>query len=406
MGQTAHPGRRSGVGRASLVAVTLVAGMSLTGCGESVASATTTLRGLLPGAAVTVVHPSGQEIAGVDGLRLHRGDVVRTGPGARAILVTRDRRVYEGADAAVQILDGARQSLRQGSVVVDAVRGPGLQLSVAALTVDTPAGSATRAERAVTLRIGALAGSTQVASDTGRQLRLGSLNQIVVGGDALPDAPTPLRLTDDYGEAHAAPALVRDDEALVGLADGIDATGAGTAKIVTASWNRPLDKAPAGLARSEQLLPVVIAAAAHARDALARYHSALDLRMAGGSWGVVAHRLGTDSDAVLAALDRLEHFISTGRVGTIPAAIAALANDNGSGPGHGPGGGPQGGGGGGKTPGASPSPSPSDSGITGTVADTIDKVLKLLPTPSPTPTAVLPVPVPSPSLPALPLAGH
>src|SRR5438067_1742548 len=109
MGQTAHPGR------ACLATATMVAVVSLTGCGESVASATTTLTGLIPGRTVTVVHSSGAEIAGVDGLRLHRGDVVRTGPGARAILVTRSRRVYEGSDAAVQILDGARQSLRQGA---------------------------------------------------------------------------------------------------------------------------------------------------------------------------------------------------------------------------------------------------------------------------------------------------
>src|SRR4051812_37297155 len=151
MGQIAHPGRR-----ALLAAGALVAGVALTGCGESVAAATTTLTGLVRGGAVAVVHANGQQVAGVDGLRLHRGDVVRTGPGSRAVLVTRSRRVYEGADSAVQIIDGAAQSLRQGQVVVDAARGPGLRLSVAALTVETPAGSASRAERAVTLRVGTL----------------------------------------------------------------------------------------------------------------------------------------------------------------------------------------------------------------------------------------------------------
>lgn len=376
----------------------LVTAVGLTGCGESVASSTTTLTGLVPGATVTVVHASGQEISGVDGLRLHRGDVVRTGPGARAILVTRSRRVYEGANAAVQILDGARQSLRQGSVVVDAVHGPGLSLSVAALTVSTPAGAATRAERAVTLRIGSLVGSAEVASDTGRQLRLTALNQVVVGGDALPDTPSPLRLTDDYGEAHAAPSLVGDDRALTGFATGIDATGSGTAKIVTANWRRPVERPPAGLKTSEQLLPIVIAAAGHPNDAMARYRQALDWRKAGGSWGVVAHLLDTNSVAVLAALDRLERYLATGRVGTVPTAIALLTGD-GSGGG---GGGGHGGGGGGGTPSVSPSPSPSDTSIGGTVADTIDKVLKLLPTSTPTP--VVSAPLPTPSLPSVPLA--
>jgi hypothetical protein len=399
MGQTAHPGRRA------LVAVgSLVAAVSLTGCGQSVASATTTLSGLLPDRQVTVVHSNGQQVPGVNGLRLHHGDVVRTGPGAQATLVTRSRHVYEGPNAAVQILDGATQSLRQGAVVVDAVQGPGLRLAVAALSVDTPAGSATRSERAVMLRIGSLVGSAEVASDTGQQLRLPALNQIVVGGDALPDAPSPLRLTDDYGEAHAAPALVRDDKALVGLAAGVDAAGATTVKVVTAGWHGPLEHPPAGLARSEQLLPVVIAAAAHPHDAQQRYGDALELRKAGGSWGVVAHRLDTTSDDVLAAFDRLDHEIATGHVGTIPAALRFLSGDgSGSGDsgdgsdgdGSGDGGGPQ--------PSASPSPSPSDTSLGGTVGDTINRVLKLLPTSTPTPVASVPLPLPSVS--GLPLGA-
>jgi hypothetical protein len=394
MGQTAHPGRR-----ALLAAGALVAGVALTGCGESVASATTTLTGLIPGGAVAVVHSNGQRVAGVDGLRLHRGDVVRTGPGARAVLVTRSRRVYEGAESAVQIVDGAAQSLRQGQVVVDATNGPGLRLSIAALTVETPAGSASRAERAVTLRVGTLAGATGVESDTGRQLRVAALQQVVVSGDALPDAASPLRLTDDYGEAHAAPALVRDDKALIALARGVDGTGASTVKAVTASWQGPLEHTPAGVAPSERVLPVVIAAAGHGRDLTSRYDTAVSLRQAGASWGVVAHQLHTGSDSVLAALDRLNQRLATGQVGTIPAALLAASDGSagGSGSGGGGGNGADGGGGGG-TPSVRPSPSPSDSGLTGTVSDTIDKVLKLLPSSTPTPVASVPLPVPLPSV--------
>jgi len=396
MGQTAHPGR------AGLLVCALIAAVALTGCGESVASATTTLTGLLPDRDVRVVHANGQVVAGVNGLRLHRGDVVRTGPGARATLVTRSRHVYEGADAAVQIVDGATEVLRQGSVVVDAVHGPGLRLSVAALTVDTAAGSATRAERAVTLRVGTLVGSTEVASDTGQQLRLGALSQIVVGGDALPGTSSPLRLTDDYGETHAAPDLIRDDKALVYLAAGVDSTGAQTVKTVTASWTGQLEKPPAGVARSEQLLPVVIAAAGHPKDAQQRYGDAIGMRKAGGSWGVVAHRLHTNSDAVLAAFDRLNHFIATGQVGTIPAALDLLAGD-GSGGSDGSGDGSDGGGGdgGGGNPTASPTPTPSDTSLSGTVQDTVNKILKLLPSSTPTPV----VSVPLPSLPAVPLGA-
>ena len=325
MGQTAHPGRadrRRAHATAALLGL-VAASPLLAGCGGSLASATTSLAGVVD---AQVVHPDGSVVSAVDGLRLRRGDIVRTGNAGRVELHTRNRVVYAGSQASVQVVNGATDDLRHGAVVVDAQHGPGLSLTVGGLTVTAPAGTATRAERGVTIRVGALAGSPAIQSDTGRELTLAPLSQVVVGGDALPDttADTPLRLTDDDGEARAVPLLVRDDLALDALAAGIDSTGAQTFRVVTAAWHSQLDPLPVGVARSEQVLPVVIAAAGGG-DAETRYSDAVGLREAGGSWGVVAHRLGTTSQQVLAALQVFEHGAATGQVGTVPAALSFVA---------------------------------------------------------------------------------
>ena len=405
MGQTAHPGRLPGRRFAPAVALLalLGAGPFLSGCGSPLASATTTLAGAVD---VLVVHPNGSTVGGVDGLRLRRGDVVRTGPHGRAELHTRGRVVYTGSQSSVQVVNGAVESLRHGAVVVDAQHGPGVTLQVASLSVAAGAGTAMRAERDATTRIGALAGNPTIDSDTGRQLRLSTLSQVVVGGDALPNSTqdTPLRLTDDDGEARAVPTLVRDDLALDALAAGVDSTGAQTYRVVTAAWHQGLDPLPQGVGRSEQVLPLVIAAAAAGSSPDARYKTAVALRTAGGSWGVVAHLLGTDSAAVLAALQAFERGAATGQVGTVPAALSFVADavHPGSTSGH-----PASGGstpqtpqspGSTPTPGATPAPSQSPNPVT----STLDKVLSLVPTPVPTITSLLPA-VQVPQLPSVQL---
>src|SRR4051812_2189935 len=406
MGQTARnrakpTSRSSRAGAVALACGLLVAG-TVTGCGSPLSAATTTLRGVVD---ASVVHANGAVVTAVNGLHLRRGDVVRTGPHGRAELQTRGRAIYEGSDAALQMIDGARADLRHGAVVVDAQHGPGLSMSLAGLQVLTGSGSAVRAERSVTVRLGALAGSVAVDSQTGRHLQITPLSQAIVGGDALPDttADSPLRLTDDDGEARAVPVLVRDDLALNSLAAGIDNTGDSTVRLVTAAWHSGLESLPSGVGRSEQVLPVVIAAAAGG-DVRSGYANAVALRRHGGSGGVVAHRLHTTSAAVLAALSVFEKGAATGQVGTVTAALDFLsgpgANSNGSGRGN-PGAGSRGGHGSTSSPHPRPSASPSSS--PDVVGGTIDRVLKLLPTPLPTATSLLPVQLPS--LPALPLGA-
>lgn len=401
MGQIAHPGRTRVPRRgALLLGIGVLAGTVLTGCGTPLSAATTTLAGVID---ASVVHANGAVVTAVNGLRLHRGDVVRTGAKGRAELRTRGRVLYQGSDAAVQMIDGATADLRHGAVVVDAQHGPGLTLSVAGLRVGAHSGTAVRAERSVTVRIAALAGDAAVDSSTGRHLRVDSLTQAVVGGDSLPDSTgaSPLRLTDDDGEAHSVPLLVRDDLALNTLAAGVDNTGTSTVRVVTAAWHSGLEQLPAGVAGSERVLPVVIAAAAGG-DTAAHYGTAVQLRRNGASWGVVAHRLHTTSAAVLHAFQAFQRGVASGQVGTVPAALAFLSGGANAPGGH------RGGGHGGSTSDGSggsphPRPSTSPSASPDPVGGTIDRVLKLLPTPLPTATSILPVQ--APTLPSLPVGS-
>lgn len=396
MGQTAHPGRAL----TALAAGALVVATTVTGCSSSLASATTVLTGVV---SATVVHTDGSTAAAVSGLRLRPGDLVRTGPGGRAELVTRERHVFLGSDASLQVKDGQNQQLRHGALVVDAQHGSGLDLELAGLEVSVPSGTALRAERSVTVRLGALAGTSHVVSDTGRSLAVSPLKQVVIGGDALPDATTPLRLTDDDGEAHAVPALVHDDEALNGLARGIDGTGSSTATVVTAAWHAPLARTPSGVGRSERVLPVVIAAAGPPAQARQRYRSAVDLRRAGGSWAVVAHLLGVDASRVVDELAVLERTQKPGSIGDAQQVLAAIARASAGAAGNGTGsstnnqsnGGSGGSGGGGSTPSPTPSPSGTQQPLD-TVTQTVGQVLTLVPTPTSSPTGLLPTGLTSP----------
>src|SRR3954453_16876824 len=394
MGQSAHPGRT----RAAIAAAGVVAAATITSCSSSLASATTVLSAV---SAASVLHADGSTAAAVNGLRLHPGDVVRTGPGGRAELVTRSRQVYLGSQASLQVLDGEHQQLRHGAVVVDAQHGSGLSLRVGGLEVSAPAGAALRAERSVTVRLGALAGTSRVLSATGRSLDLPALHQVVVGGDALPDLTTPLRLTDDDGESHAVPVLVRDDESLIGLARGIDGTGAATANVVTASWRGPSTRAPAGVARSERVLPVVIAAAGPPSAAVHRYRTAVSLRTAGASWGGVGHLLGVGASRGVDELAALQRPQPPGSIGNAQQVLAAITSGGADAPGAGGGAGGQrstndgAGGGGGNGGGGPKSPQPRASPTASqqpldTVGQTVGQVLALVPTPTSSPTGLLP----------------
>ena len=161
----------------------------------------------------------------------------------------------------------------------------------------------------------------------------------------------------------------------------------------------------------------MIAATGSTNGVHERYQRAVELRIAGGSWGVIARLLGVRASRVVATLAAFERTQPPGQVGSVAAVLASVgaANAGGNGNGaagdgsvsNGSGGGSNGNGNGG---GGSPSPSPSPSGPVDTVVDRVDKtvgdVLSLVPTPTPSPTRtrgpLLPVPLPSVNLPLLP----
>jgi hypothetical protein len=277
-----------------------------------------------------VTSADGATLPAQAGQRVPNGAVVTTGTHGDAQLVTRGRIVLLSGSAADQVLDGATQQLRTGTAVVDAQQGAGLTLSVAGDTLSIPPGSATEADRGVTVRIGALAGPASITSTSGRHVVLPTLNQTVLDGDALPGSATPLHLTDSADESRVVPNLVTDDQALKILATGIDNTGQSTAAAVQAAWTGTMAAAPRGATLGEQVLPVAIAdaTAKAGGDAQTRYDRAVSWRADGGSWGVVVHLLAGNADGVKKALGGLLSGEPNGEVGNV--ATAALGGNTAS----------------------------------------------------------------------------
>jgi hypothetical protein len=426
MVRTGHPARL--VGSAALVVAAVGIGAVVVHRQGPVSQAPTTVTAA---SAATIVAPSGQARLARPGDVVPAGYVVRTGPRGRAALRTRRRVVYVEANAAVAVLDGAREQLRTGGAVVDAQSGPGLTLMVADDRLDVPPGSAAEALRSVTVQVGALAGDAVLSSSAGRRLRLPALSQAEFGGDALPAGTTTLQLTDNWAESLAVPRLVFDDNAIRTLADGINASGGATAAAVEAAWSGPQASLPAGTAPSDRVLPMVIAEATPAGGGTVeqRYGRVIRWRQSAGSWGVVVELLHGDAQSVERAFTSASSGESTGDAGAGAITAAAGSGASGSGasgsgasaasggrkpggrppsssrpaskrtpdptgssaPGGGSAGGGAGGGGsgGGSGGGASPTPTPTPTGLIGTVVTTVPTVvggvLGVLPTPTPKP---------------------
>jgi hypothetical protein len=336
-----------------------------------------------------VVSSSGSTRTAAAGDRLFRGDVIMTGPQGSAQVITKQRTTFLAGQGALVVVNGARQQLRAGTAVVDALDGPvlDLDLSGAGTLVRIPRGSAVEAVRGASTRVGALEGPAALTSSIGRRLALPELSQVVLSGDAVPGATTPLHLSDSAEEARVVPRLVADDIALKTLARGIDTTGRSTARIVVASWTGITAPVPNRVNRSERVLPVLIADSTRGGSAQQRYNNAVAWRAQGGSWGVVLHLLSgraSEVEATLAALQKQGQ--SPGQIGTVaPPTVISAAGDNpptvfqtpptgadGNNPrGSGP-----------TQPGGSAASAPPDNllgGLVTTVQSVIDGVLGLLP---------------------------
>ncbi|HVW80045.1 MAG TPA: hypothetical protein VHB69_03780 [Mycobacteriales bacterium] len=303
---------RGGISVAVVAAGVVVA---VTRGSSPVASAATILRD--PRGA-TVRTASGATHAATDGEVITDGEVVMTGAKGVADLDTRGRDVLLSGGAAVEVVNGERQTLKTGTAIVDARTGPGLLLDVTGDTVSVPGGSATEAARGVSVRVGSLVGPASITSTTGRHLAVPRLYQATFSGDALPSAVAPLHLTDSDDETRVIPHVVADDLSLQSLARGIDTTGRSTAHVIEASWTGVQQPVPDAHSPSERVLPVLIADATRGGAPQQRYDDAVNWRAQGGSWGVVLHLLNGTAATVETTLASLQKASQpAGQVGTV-----------------------------------------------------------------------------------------
>ena len=369
---------------AVLAAGSMLAALGLSGCGSDAAEAKTVLRAAR---SASIELPDGSTRQAVDGMTVPNGATVRTAEGGSASLVAAGRSVLLGSATAVTVVDGEREQLRQGLVMVDARRAPGLSLAAGAATVKTPRGGLARVERGVVLRAASFRGTLTVRA-TGRRAEadVKQLNQVQVPDGGAPGRVTPLALTRDGWERRFALDLVTADIDLVALGEGLDQDTASRAAVLNVLPASFATTSYAGETPSESALAYVVAAAADKRsDGL--YDKVRRWRGDGGSWGVVAALAGADVADVSAALDGIldpttAPALASGN-GTLPVPSAAgSATGPSAAPSADPSRAPS------RRPTSGPSPSPSSS--PDPVDDVITTVTGLLPTPVPTPIALLP----------------
>ncbi len=393
------------------LALTLTGALGVVVVGSSTARADTVLQ---RGADATVSLPDGTRRAGVEGERLPDGATVQAGR-TGAVLTTRGREVHLVQATDVTIVDGAHQVLRRGSVIVDGRDAPGLRLDTDGATVSTARGGLVRVDDGPLVRVGALAGAGTSLRARGRSAAtVPALYQVQVPRAGLPRTASPLVLRDDSLEQSLAQDLIQSDRTLNGLADQLDSP-AGAGQVVLASLETAVPGAVAGLGssrRGEGAVGYLVATAADAGPQ--RFDEVRALRLAGGSWGVVAAIVGAGVDDVGARLQAL-----LARPGSIPLLAEAPSAGTGAvvdaltGAGVAPSPRP----GDTRAPSASaapsagptrsaappsPSPSPSAAGVlapvTGVVDPVVQTVLDLL-RPSPSPSAGTGPPAPLVPLP-------
>ncbi len=269
------------------LAVTSAAVVTLVGGLTDPASADTVLTSVTR---AVVALPDGTEHAARLGETLPRGAVVRTGPEGGARLSAAGRDVYVGALSTVGVLDGVRERLERGQVMVDSRDGARLALTVDGDTVATPAGGLARVERGPLLRVAAFRGTTEV-TPAGRQLvtPVRALYQVTTQYGTVPGSPTALTLRKDAWEQRLAADLTAADDDLIGFAEGLRGSQ-GT--LVLASARRDLvaglTDPTAAADQGERALSLALAEAGRAAEPAANLSTVRDGRSSGGSWGVVA----------------------------------------------------------------------------------------------------------------------
>lgn len=365
------------VGISVLLAGVLLSAIGVAALRGGTAAADTVLA---RGADAVLALADGSSRAAVEGERVPRGATVRAGR-TGAELATRGRVVHLGADTAVTVLDGARQVLRAGFVLVDSSDSPGLELQGSAATVTTADGSLVRVDGGSLTRVGVLRGGAADVRATGRRAsaEVPTYFQVQVATGGLPGSITPFVLTpgDSYERLLAAD-LVGADEDLNALGSRLDAGGE-AGRVVLAAVQEELT---AGTGPEAPLTYLVARAARKGGPSVPdRFSTVASLRSEGGSWGVVAAIVSAPVGGVSSALDVLldpgSEPVLAGGPPEIDLGEALDLNGGGEGAGTGEGDGD----GGAEEPGAAPSPAPRPTGGGGAPS----------PAPSPTPGLLDPV---------------
>jgi hypothetical protein len=363
--------------------------------------------------------PDGTTRAAVPGETVPNGATVRAGrTGAR--LDTRDREVHLGGASAVTVVDGVRQVLRSGFVLVDASDAPGVEVRTDSAAVTAVDDSLVRVDAGALLRVGVLRGGPAEVRPVSRRstTEVPTYFQVQVPHGGLPGVTTPFVLTPgDRYEALLARELVTADADLTALASRLDAEGR-VGPVVLAALRTEVPAEPTvvrGAPASEAALGYLIAEAAAVDEPLGdRYAEVRELRTSGGSWGVVAAIVRAPVERVGAALNALLAPGTVPVVASQPLDIAAalgLGVDGGDGGDSGPGdaagagrsaqpappsGGASGGGSGSGSDGRpAPAPSPTrppsaTDPITSVVDEVVDTVREIV-SPSPSPSSPRPV---------------
>jgi hypothetical protein len=351
----------------------------------------------------------GSEKPATIGALLPRGAQLRTGRTGGARLTTAGRDVYVGALSTVHVLDGVRQRLDKGLVMVDSRSGPELRLATEAGSVMTRHGALARVEQNVaTLRLAVYDGSAAItAADRHATTAVPALHQIRIPYGGLPSPTTALALTIrgngsyDTWEQRLAANLVQADIDLNGFASGLNGSD-GVAVLRTAPASLSTALMP-GRTRGEQALALAVAQKATLKRALADNLAVVQHdRSDGGSWGVVAAIVKAPVSAVTsvlgATLDEPGGPFPTAVAGG-PFPLPGLTSSPGTttGPSSRPTSRPH------TTPPTTPAP-PVTSTPPSLVDQVVATVLHLLPTPPAQPTKpVVPVPTSPPLLQLNPL---
>ena len=250
----------------------------------------------------------GESHVPAEGEQLRGGDRVITGPNGGAVMSVGRRRVVLDRVTEVVVPDGGVVSIARGSMLVDRRSGPGISVVAGEVSLDRIDPGALRVDRGYSVRVSVYSGQVRATTSSGRSLDIPGLFHVDAPGRALPTVPAPLALTGHRWEQEILPAVVADDVALTALARGIDGTErlrtvSSALKVLPATYAPApgfLDPVAGG---SELLLARAIGDTAQ-RTAVGSdgTTTAIGLRRAGASWGVVVALLNTSRASIAARL--------------------------------------------------------------------------------------------------------